>query len=746
MRDIPGAPDTTERRPTSAAMDEADPIEGNRSIGARAGVSLHGGELDIGQLYRRLIEAVQDYAIFALDSTGHVVTWNTGAQRLKGYRADEIIGRHFSTFYPPEDVANGKPAWELEEATAKGRVEDEGWRVRKDGSRFWANVVITALHDDNGELIGFGKVTRDLTARRLAEEALRESEERFRLLVQSVKDYAIFMLDPNGNIATWNDGAQRLKGYRAEEIIGKHFSTFYIPEDIASKKPARELEIATRTGKYEEEGWRVRKDGTWFWANVVITAVRGKRGELLGFAKVTRDLTERRAAEQRALDDARHLAAEEAERHAFALREEELRRINNELQERAREERALRNLAQMITRAGKISDVMRQIAQGALAVSEAAGSYVEQVVSPNGDVQVVAVAGHASALLGQRASFPGSLTEEIIRRREPVFLTQMQGLGEAMAPYLDQHCHGCSVLIVPLFGEDSVLGALVLLRRPEERPFENGVVTRVRTLGDLASITLQRLVALEESERRRTEAEAAVRSRDEVLSVVSHDLRNPVSTVSMSASLLRDPDIKLSDEERRKQLEIIQRSAARMNRLIQDLLDVARIEGGRLTISCRTEAAAALATEACEGFKPMMAEKSQSLECEIGSGLPPLFVDRDRVLQILSNFLNNAMKFTPPSGRIALRVGADSEGGVRFSVVDSGPGIPAEELPHVFNRFWQSRRTAHLGSGLGLAIAKGLAEAHGGRVAAESRVGSGSTFVLWLPASNQSTDGTRETA
>ena len=263
-------------------------------------------------LYGLLVESVRDYAIFALDPTGHILSWNQGAQRLKGYTAKEIIGRHFSIFYPPEDVARGKTTWELEIAQREGRFEDEGWRIRKDGTRFWANVVITALFDQSGTLVGFGKVTRDLTERRRAEEELRDSEERNRLIIQSVKDYAIFMLDPTGHIATWNEGARRIKGYEAKEIIGRHFSTFYPEEDIERGKPPWELEVATRDGRFEDEGWRIRKDGSRFWANVVITALFNPQGKLIGFTKVTRDLTERKEAEERAVRDASRLAAVEA--------------------------------------------------------------------------------------------------------------------------------------------------------------------------------------------------------------------------------------------------------------------------------------------------------------------------------------------------------------------------------------------------------------------------------------------------
>jgi PAS domain S-box-containing protein len=245
-----------------------------------------------------LIDAVSDYGIFMLDPGGHIVSWNAGAERLKGYSREEILGKHFSVFYPLEAVASGWPQEELRRATALGRFEDEGWRIRKDGTRFWANVIITALREADGRLAGFAKITRDLTERRRHEEELRQSEQRLRLLVESVRDYAIFMLDKDGYVRSWNKGAQAIKGYAASEIIGRHFSEFYTPEDIASGKPGRKLATAREQGSVEDEGWRVRKDGSLFWANVVLTAVRDSRGELVGFAKVTRDMSDRKRLEE----------------------------------------------------------------------------------------------------------------------------------------------------------------------------------------------------------------------------------------------------------------------------------------------------------------------------------------------------------------------------------------------------------------------------------------------------------------
>ncbi|MFJ5383476.1 PAS domain S-box protein, partial [Cupriavidus sp. CER94] len=248
--------------------------------------------------YRLLVESIYDYAIFRLDATGHVMSWNAGAARIKGYSRDEIIGQHFSRFYTEEAKARHWPDTELEAAARLGRFEDEGWRVRKDGTQFWANVIITALYDDHGKLTGFGKVTRDMTAQRATAEALRQSEETLRLLVDSVKDYAIFMLDPSGHVISWNAGASYIKGYRRDEILGKHFSVFYPHDDVAEDKPGRELRIAREKGRVEDEGWRVRKDGSLFWASVTITAVYDDTRALRGFAKVTRDMSERKRLEE----------------------------------------------------------------------------------------------------------------------------------------------------------------------------------------------------------------------------------------------------------------------------------------------------------------------------------------------------------------------------------------------------------------------------------------------------------------
>jgi PAS domain S-box-containing protein len=254
--------------------------------------------------YRLLIESVTDYAIYMLDPEGYIVSWNPGAQRVKGYTASEIIGTHFSRFYTDEDRAAQAPANALKTAIAMGKFEAEGWRVRKDGTRFWAYVVIDPIMTPKGDLIGFAKITRDLTERKSAEETLQRSQEQFRLLVQSVTDYAIYMLDPHGYIASWNLGAERIKGFAADEVVGSHVSRFYTEEDRRTGEPEKALDTARHKGRFEKEGWRLRKDGSRFWAHVVLDAIHGEDGQVVGFAKITRDVSAQRDA-QTALEEAR---------------------------------------------------------------------------------------------------------------------------------------------------------------------------------------------------------------------------------------------------------------------------------------------------------------------------------------------------------------------------------------------------------------------------------------------------------
>ncbi|NOG73021.1 PAS domain-containing sensor histidine kinase [Roseicella sp. DB1501] len=263
---------------------------------------------EIERRFRLLVQGMTDCALYMLDVEGHISSWNAGAERIKGFTEAEVLGTHFSRFYTAEDRQRDLPSRALARAVRTGRFEGEGWRVRRDGSRFWASVTIQPVHDDQGRLIGFAKLTRDITQRRRTEQALQESERRFRLLVESVTDYAIFMLDLDGRVSNWNAGAERIKGYAAAEILGQPYTCFFTEEDRAEGLPTRALVIAAGEGRFEAEGWRVRKDGSRFWASMVVNAVR-EQGRLVGFVKVTRDVTERRSA-QVALEEMREQLAQ----------------------------------------------------------------------------------------------------------------------------------------------------------------------------------------------------------------------------------------------------------------------------------------------------------------------------------------------------------------------------------------------------------------------------------------------------
>jgi PAS domain S-box-containing protein len=314
-------------------------------------------------IFRHLVDSVTDYAIFILDPRGYITTWNAGAERLEGYKHDEIIGKHFSIFYPQDDLLNDKPGMELKVASQKGRLEDEGWRVRKDGSRFWANVVITRITDDEGKLLGFGKITRDLTERRYA-------EQRFRLLIEGVTDYAIYSLDSQGFITSWNSGAQRIKGYTTEEILGRHFSLFYTPEDAAAGMPQHVLKTACEEGHFEGEGWRVRKDGSRFWSSVVVTPLRDESGNVTGFSKITRDVTDRRNL----LEKIKHHAAE------LELRIAEREQTNAELE--AFSYSVSHDLRAPLRAVEGFSDALRE--EYSHLFDETAKDYLQQIINASG--------------------------------------------------------------------------------------------------------------------------------------------------------------------------------------------------------------------------------------------------------------------------------------------------------------------------------------------------------------------------
>ena len=479
------------------------------------------------RIYEYIVDQTKDYAVFFLDPEGRVMSWNQGAQRIKGYAAEEIIGRHFSTFYTRESIESGWPQHELKVATAEGRFEDEGWRVRKDGSRFWASVSITALRDEAGKLLGFSKITRDLTDRRLHEEALRQSEERFRLLIEGVSDYAIYMLDPEGVVTSWNTGAQRIKGYSREEIIGKHFSRFYVPEDLKAGKPWEDLATARRSGRSEAEGWRVKQNGARFWARTVLNALHDSDGHLRGFAKVTQDLSERR---------------------------------------------------------------------------------------------------HVQDL------------------------------------------------------------------------------------------------------------EKASQNVNEFIAMLAHELRNPLAPIRNAVHIMGQ--VPAGDPAQQAMRETIDRQSAQLSRIVEDMVDIARITRGALAIESRRVDMSDVVRHAVETSTPAIEAGRHTLELDLPSEALPIVGDPHRLAQVLSNILNNAARYTPAGGSIAVRAREEQNDAV-VRVRDTGRGIEPEMIERIFDMFVQGRAPLQRvggGLGIGLALARRLAELHGGAVEARSEgPNRGSEFTLRIP-------------
>jgi PAS domain S-box-containing protein len=290
------------------------------------------GSKTIGNIYQKMVGEVEDYAIILLDLDGRIQNWNKGAEKIKQYSESEAVGMSFKMFYLPADRAAHIPEQMLEQAKSLGRAIHEGWRLRKDGTRFWGSITLTALHDDGGGIIGFSKVTRDLTEKKAAEDSLRsytaslektnvelrKSEERYHRMIAEIQDYAIILLNEKGDIQNWNAGAQKIKGYAANEIVGRNFRIFYLPEDQQVGLPERLIAEAARHGRAMHEGWRVKSDGARFWGNIVITALHNDAGEVIGFSKVTRDLTERKLAEEKQQKYRLELEAQNRELERFA--------------------------------------------------------------------------------------------------------------------------------------------------------------------------------------------------------------------------------------------------------------------------------------------------------------------------------------------------------------------------------------------------------------------------------------------
>jgi PAS domain S-box-containing protein len=542
------------------------------------------------------------------------------------------------------------------------------------------------------------------------------SDQLFRVLVQNVIDYAIFRLTPGGIVETWNAGAERLKGYTASEIIGRSFETFYTPEDLAAGRPSHLLEVARTEGHVEDEGWRVRKDGSRFWADVVITALF-EDGQLLGYAKVTRDLSDRRSVEEQRL---RRLAAERAAERVGRLQ-------------------AVTAALTAVSRPEQVADLLTTV--GFAALGAAAGAIAFPV--PDQDVlQVVSMTSYAamSIELHQRIRRDDPYTlAEAWRRGEPIYVTSREHLATLprLAALADRSIYEAWAA-APLVIERQVL-AVMTMSYAEPHAFDEDERNLIMAVADVAAQAIGRAELFETERRTRAEAEAAVRAQDEFLSIASHELRTPVAAVKATAQLAQRSLQRgtLDPPRLERHLESIRRAADRLASLVEDLLDVSRLRTGRLELHRQWIELAPLVEELVDRYRIQFEDQH---EYTLVLRVPPqpivVDVDPSRLEQVVDNFLSNAVKYSPSGGQISVALDLDGAG-FRLTITDEGIGLPAGQTETIFEPFGRATNAAVQqipGLGLGLWICRQLIEAHGGRIWASSPGElRGTTVGFWLP-------------
>ena len=656
--------------------------------------------------FRVLVESVQDYAIFKLDPSGAIVTWNSGAERIKGYKAKEIIGRHFSCFYSREDLSNGKPAKELETADVAGRYEVDGWRVRKDGSTFWANVIITAIRDGSGQLTGFVKVTRDLTERkriddslrasndeleqrvrdRTAElvrvnEELRSSEERSRLMIEGVKDYAIYTLDLKGRITSWNDGAARIYGYLNDEIIGQHRSCFFTADEIAEGLPQSELVAAETNERFSEEAWRVRKDGTHFWANGTITALRDEHGQLRGYVKVVRDLTERKQAET---ELHKTLAA-------LHLRDRAIRAVSHGI---------------FITDPNQANNAIIYVSPG-----------FEQLTGYSAD-----------EVLGKNLDFlNGSRTDESLLKQVQDAIHSEQESTVAIIHYRKDGTE--------FWNEQTI------------SPVRDDTGRLIHFVGVQADVT-QRM-NLEDQLRQSQKMEAIGR----LAGGIAHDFNNLLTVIFGYCEVLFG-ELPAADPNHAS-VDAINQAAGRAAELTRQLLTISR----KTVLKPRLLNLNRLVEDTEKMLRRVIGE-DVLLTTILDPNIGKMKVDPAQIGQVLMNLVVNARDAMPRGGKLTietkridleepyLNTHVEVEAGqyVLLSVSDTGTGMAPEVRSRIFDPFFTTKAVGS-GTGLGLSVVHGIVKQSHGHIGAYTELGVGTTFKIYLPATEEAateTEGVRD--
>jgi PAS domain S-box-containing protein len=668
-----------------------------------AGTNKNSGEAN----FERIIGEVEDYAIILLNTDGVITTWNLGAEKIKGYKADEIIGKNFKVFYPIEDIEQKLPETLLEEARTSGKSIHEGWRVKKDGNRFWGNVVITALHADNGSVTGFIKVTHDLTQRKIAEDKLgnyveelrfknaelKKAEEKYHKMVSEVHDYAIILLDPEGKVLDWNKGAEKLKGYKAEEIVGKSFRMFYSNEDREANLPERLLREATTHGFTTHEGYRVRKNGTRFWGNVAISALYDETHTLIGFSKVTKDLSQRKINEDR-----------------IHIHTQELQQKNEEL--KLSEERYHK----------MISEVR---------------DYAILLLSKEGNVQnwnagAEVIKGYsAGEIIGK--SFKLFYTKDDVDRGLPdKLLAEAELKGRATTEGWRKRKDGSkfwgSILITALHDAKGELIGFSKVTRD--------LTDKKKAEDDLKKNAIELELKNHELEKLNVELSSFAY-------VVSHDFKEPIRKIQVFGNRQLEPD-KTLEEVKQFSLKIVS-SAIRMQNLMEALLSYALISNDQTSDLERIDLNEILES-AKSDLEIAIAETSAVINA---AELPVIQGISFQMHQLFLNLIGNAIKFAKPGVAPVVSITSKiiSDGEVpeelllknkvfhKITFSDNGVGFERKQSERIFNVFQRLKAAASdaKGTGIGLAIVKKVVTNHDGFVSAESQPGKGAKFFVYLP-------------